>query len=88
MSAWDFWETAVASIEAPDERDETVTTYATMIDWGTNEAAEEMAEFTRFKVFLETVLAKLGIILGQVLNQQLTTTVSKTPKKKTPTKRT
>ena len=88
MSAWDFWETAVASIEAPDERDETVTTYATMIDWGTNEAAEEMAEFTRFKVFFKTVLQKFGLILGQVLNQQLTITVSKTPKKKTPTKRT
>ena len=51
MSAWDFWETAVASIEAPDERDETGTTYATMIDWGTNEAVEEMAEFSRFNVF-------------------------------------
>ena len=88
MSAWDFWETAVASIESPDERDETVTTYPTMIDWGTNEAAEEMAEFIRFKVFFEIVLEKFGIILGQVLNQQLTTTVSKTPKKKTPTKRT
>ena len=59
-----------------------------MIDWGTNEAAEEMAEFTRLKVFFTTVLEKFGIILGQVLNQQLTTTVSKTPKKKTPTERT
>ena len=88
MSAWDFWETAVASIEAPDERDETVTTYATMVDLGTNEAAEEMAEFTIFKVFFETVLEKFGIILGQVINQQLSLTVSKTPKKKTPTKRT
>ena len=65
MSAWDFWETAVASIEAPDERDETVTTNATMIDWGTNEAAKEVAEFTKFMVFFETVLEKIGIILGQ-----------------------
>ena len=79
---------AVASMEAPDDIDETVTTYATMIDWGTNEAAEEMAKFTRFKVIFKTVLAKFWIILGRLLNQQLTTTVSKTTEKKTPTKRT
>ena len=61
--------TVVARIETPAGRDESATTYVTMIDLDTDEAAREMVKFTRFEAFLGTNLVRFLITMGQVLNQ-------------------
>ena len=81
MGAWSFWDMAAASIKVPEGEDEMTAIYVEITTWGTSEAAKEINIFDTFQAFLEGILAKYDMRLGQMFEQQQKQAAGKTLRK-------